>query len=354
MKMGPQFLWILFFATGCIDPFAVQITEQPEQYVVYGRITDQEPPYKVVISKTSNYSRNIDGFTQYISEATVQVCDNLGNCIPFFEMAKGQYETTLQAPRGIVGRFYHVEIVTKEGARIESKEEELIASPPITAVYYEYDINSVQLDGFQAYLDTNDPANEKNYYKWETTSYYPYSTQCFYKIEGASYPLIASDQNTNGNSLSRVFLRDVTFNRRDYFVVEAHQFALSQEAYQFWNEIKKQVDATGSIFDPPPSYIRGNLFHPDDEGKNVLGYFMVAGVSVKGVAIDRAVGELTPIPQSKELVPAPCYCGIPCPGSCGPFNPCKCGDPPCPPECSLVPGVTSVAPKDWPLPHDPC
>jgi hypothetical protein len=356
MKKTLSYILCILLMSNCVDPFTTSVSRELTAFVIDGRITDLDPPYKISLMRATNYNNRIDGYTRYVSEAAIQVCDDLGNCIPFYEMEKGKYETTTIAPKGVPGRFYHVEITTKEGKRLFSKPEKLIASPPIKSVYYEYDINTVRMEGFDVYLDTEDPVEEKNFYKWETVGYFPYSSQCFHIIPSDEYPLIASDKNTNGNTISRFKIRNVTFNRRDYYVVEVYQYALSQSAYEFIDNIKTQITSTGSIFDPPPAFIEGNMYNPEDASDIVLGYFVVAGVYRKGVAINRAIDELTPFPVSKPLEPTPCYCGIPCPGICpgGPNNPCKCGDPPCPPECHNKPGVTSVAPPSWPLPHNPC
>ena len=338
---------------GCVDPFNAQVTEQRNEIVVQGMITDLPPPYTVTISETSNYSRNISGFTTFVSQATVMVCDDLGTCIPFYELSKGKYETTASAPMGAPGRYYHVEIETKDGRRIESVPELLKASPEIAKVYSEYDIASVQREGFQVYADTQDPAGENNFYRWETIGYFPYSEKCFYVIPGSNTLFVDSDKNRDGKVISRVHLRDVAFNRRDYYVVEVYQYALSGDAFQFFNRIKNQSASTGSIFDPPPTFIDGNMRSINSD-ESVLGYFVAAGASKKGVAINRAIEALTPVPRSKDLALDPCYCGTTCPQSCGPFNPCLCGTAPCPPECHSIPGLTSVAPEAWPLAHNPC
>ncbi|MEO5975710.1 MAG: DUF4249 domain-containing protein [Chryseolinea sp.] len=348
----------------CVDPINTKVVETSDHFVVDGRITDGEGPYKITLSSTSNYSANIDGFTKYVSEAKVKVCNENGGCIPFYEITKGHYETTADVSLATVGHSYHVDILTKEGQRILSKPEILKASPPITKVYYEYDINTVTTEGFKVYLDTDDPANDRNYYKWETLSYFPYSSQCFYEIPGDLKLLLASDKFTNGNAISRIPLQRAYFNRKDYFLVVAYQFSLSENAYAYLENVDKQVTTTGSIFDAPPTLLRGNLYVPDNDDAIVLGYFAVCGVQEKSVLIDRNLHGVSPFPRSKPLSDAPCYCGVPCKSDCdfpcnetcpdSPFNPCLCGAAPCPPACHYLKGVTSVAPKDWPLPHHPC
>jgi hypothetical protein len=337
----------------CVDPFQTAIHEEGERYVVEGEITNQNGPFKLQITRTANYSRKLDGITTYVSGAQAQVCDDEGNCFPYFEVEKGRYQTAVNTIQPEPGKSYHLEISLPDGSRIRSHDEKMLPSPDITEAYFEFDPSTLQSDGFQIYVDVNDPAGQRNYYKWETSAYYPYSTYCFSVDQERSIDNIASDQNINGNVLSRKHITAVPFNSTTFSVVEVYQLALTPNAYEFLSAIKKQVQSSGSIFDPPPSFIRGNLYNPDDENDEVLGYFIVAGTSQKDVVIDRSKTGLFP-DYYTELEKEPLYCGDPCNLLCVSFGGGKCGVRPCPPDCAYLPGKTNIAPKSWPLNHHPC
>ena len=129
--------------------------------------------------------------------------------------------------------------------------------------------------------------------------------------------------------------------------------ALSASAYTFLNNLEKQINVEGSIFDPPPSFLRGNILNIEQPEKIALGYFYVAGVAESDIAIDRSqVGKNPDI--FIGLQPDPLYCGDPCDPMCVTFGGGKCGVKPCPPECNSMPDITYIPPNAWPLPYKRC
>lgn len=161
-------------------------------------------------------------------------------------------------------------------------------------------------------------------------------------VIGASVYLPARKDGTTTNVVGEYFLH-----------LEVSQLALSAEAFEYMDAIKKPTESTGSIFDPPPTFIRGNLFNAGDEEDIVLGYFYAGGASRKDLAIDRSVTGQIPRPFA-QLAGAPVYCGEPCDPLCLAFTGEKCGYRPCPPDCASIPGVTNIAPDAWPFVHHPC
>lgn len=344
---------LLLFTCTCIDPFSTDPGPHQPRYVVEGTFTDRAGIKTVTITTSAKYSQGIDGLTRYVSEAFVKICDDDNNCTNLMEGEKGRYSAEVS---GTTGKFYHVEIELKDGQKIYSKPELMTASPPISKLYDEFDPGTVQSHGFNVYVDTDDPGDQRNYYKWETIAYFPYSLRCFYKLPQKDLTLIMSDKNVNGKTVSRIKVREVPYSGTGPYVVEVLQLALSSDAYQYVDGVVKQIETTGSIFDPPPSYLRGNLYDPDDETEDVLGYFLVAGTSSSAIAIDRSVSRtgVSPNPDAESLVPEPVYCGDPCNLMCVAFGGGQCGFAPCPPECHYLPNVTSNAPPAWPFPHKPC
>lgn len=351
-----NYLLVLLLLLGCVDPYQTTIKKLSDRLVVEGGITNQAPPYSVTLTTSANFSQGIDGITRYVKGASIKVCDDMGQCIPYEEVKAGRYQTSASAPVGIIGRYYHLEILTADGKTIFSKPEKMSVAPPITKVYYEFDKATVVRNGFKILVDTKDPEEDRNYYKWETVAYTQYSLHCFTRIAERSIELIESDRNRNGNTISRVEVRTIPYSGTGYYVVDVFQLALSAAAFEFYDGIKKQINSTGSIFDPPPSFLRGNMYNPNDDDDIVLGYFYAAGATKSDIVVDRSssiVGAY-PSPFSENLVPEPVYCGDPCNFLCVSFGGGQCGVAPCPPECHYLPNITSIAPKAWPLPHSPC
>lgn len=67
--------------------------------------------------------------------------------------------------------------------------------------------------------------------------------------------------------------------------MEVSQYTLSYRAYDFWKQIQQQRSSVGSIFDPPPSEIKGNIIAEDDS-KAALGFFRASSVATRHIMID--------------------------------------------------------------------
>jgi hypothetical protein len=360
MRKTFKFKWILICGllldiTGCIDPFETKVEQGEKRLVVQGHITNAPGPYQVILSYSGNYSRLIDGIAEYISGAFVCIHDDQGDCMELFEEDNGVYKTWDEDFQGEIGRNYHLEIILPNGRRYLSVPEPMIKPPEISNIYYEYHTETVlDPEGFYVYIDTNDPADQVNFYKWETVSWYLYSWDPCWKRVPDFIPFnIASDKNINGNKIAKRLLKIVPYNSRMPYVVTAYQLGLSENAYQYLKELNDQINLSGSIFDPPPTFIRGNMKSDADPDEIVLGYFYVAGTSNIEIAVDRSIPEHAPSYYA-PIADAPLYCGDPCNWLCVSFGGGKCGLPPCPPECNDLPNVTYKPPDSWPLHENIC
>lgn len=63
------------------------------------------------------------------------------------------------------------------------------------------------------------------------------------------------------------------------WIVQLKQHALTQQAYQYYSDIKKLEESEGEIFDPINTQIRGNMRCVSDSTQKVVGLFEVASIS---------------------------------------------------------------------------
>ena len=63
------------------------------------------------------------------------------------------------------------------------------------------------------------------------------------------------------------------------------QYALTQAAYQYWTLFEQQRTRTGSLFDPQPASIEGNVRLQSDTTTLALGYFGASAVSRRRLII---------------------------------------------------------------------
>jgi hypothetical protein len=152
--------------------------------------------------------------------------------------------------------------------------------------------------------------------------------------------------------IANKLIKVVPYTGRTPYVVTIQQMALSESAYRYLYNLNEQITISGSIFDPPPTLIRGNVYNIDDPDEIVLGYFYTAGITTLSLAVDRTIPEESPR-KTAPIIEKPIYCGDPCDTMCEATGGI-CGNEPCPPACNSYPNVTYQIPPNWPNPEFKC
>jgi hypothetical protein len=217
----------------------------------------------------------------------------------FIETGDGQYTREMQ---GIPGRTYHVEIIIPDGRRIMSEPAILQEAPqllPATAkVIEELTVNE---NGNAVYkhklaLEMNTDVSvltEPPYLRWRATGEYEFGEDfpgiisrkiCYIKQNVDFNNIKIFDAHTLGNGLlqNEQFLTTNYDYRYAYmYCFHLYQYAISEEEFEYWEDVRDIVNITGSPFDPPPGTVKGNIYNPDSPNERILGYFSVSGVSYR-------------------------------------------------------------------------
>lgn len=289
---------LLFTLAGCIEPVELPIRQTERRLVVDGLITDEAPPYPIKLTYSGNLSRSLlipDELA--INGAVATVEDNLGNRTQLVQdpLTPAFYWLRDTRLRGVPGRAYTLRVTLPDGSRYVSRPEVLAPVPPIERLYAEYresDPNTVLFNTFLARIDTKDPPTPGNYYRWQAMSYIPVwsgsDPQGLYngRAGGGGYapfygPLtnVLSDQLINGNRVSERLVLTSPLVALGTQYIEVRQYSISREAYQYWILYEEQLARTGTIFDPQPASIEGNVRAVADTNKLALGYFGASAVS---------------------------------------------------------------------------
>ena len=288
----------------CVDSYPPDVGIHTPKLIVDGLISNQPGPYVVRLSFSQPYiSRDP---TAYVSGATVVIQDNQGNKEQLLETNPGEYRTKANGLRGTVGNAYFLEIKLTNGKQYRSKPEVLAAAPQIDTVSSVFRPGNVVKDGFDAFVEFKDDPNQPNYYRWKWKHYsrvslckfvkrappeppiyvyYNCCSQCW-NIESSTKLDLQSDAFINGNKVKH-YLTTVPYDSTKPYNLVVEQYSLTKSAYEFWNQTNTQINNSGGIFDAPPATILGNVYNPDDPNDQALGYFNVAGLTVKSVYVNR-------------------------------------------------------------------
>ena len=284
----------------CIDQVELPIRAEAPRLVVEGQITNEAPPYSVRLTYTGNYGnggQNPDN--QYVKEAQVSVADDQGRLARFVSMGQGMYKTTDSTFRGQVGRSYSLSVVLANGKRYISNPERMPDVPVIDSI----SATLVKTGNFAipyavSYaVNTRDPAPERNFYRWTG---YGITTRlsvgvpcslgnpnlCNYRCwTTVSSPVVNvySDEAINGNPLRGRAILQIPIYAIGPQLIDIQQYGITQTNYQFWKLYQQQNSRTGSIFDPLPAPVTGNLVNASDPVDVARGYFAVTSITRKRI-----------------------------------------------------------------------
>ena len=330
----------LFFLIpfSCIDPYQVDVPEGEQLLTIEGIISTGPGPHAITLTRSATYGSIFEGLIRPVSLATVVVRDNEGNVTFLTEgdEAKGTYFTPASFSAE-VGRSYTLQILTAEGKVYTSTPERVESVPPIASlevrtVTIPTQGSEVPRSGVQLIAEVRDPADQNNFYYWRNgpavyiletrpdlftprpTPQNPNRTpqpkdcciQCFRsEVSNNQSLFVVNDDNFNGLTarVPAAFIEDDGLRFVNTFRMDLKQYSISQGAFRFLRLVKQQAEISGSIFDPPPATIRGNMISLDNPDEVVLGYFMAGGEATRRIYIDK--NDLT-FKKNRAIIPDDC------------------------------------------------
>jgi hypothetical protein len=224
-----------------------------------------------------------------------------------YETTPGTYASpSLNLP---ITQQYRLNIVTSDGGKYQSDFVETKQSPPIDSVGY-----TVKSNGVQVNLNTHDPSNHSIYYRWdyvETWMFHSVYSSAVMLVHSPKDSLVYRDQQNQlytcwqnarsstivlGSSakLTTDVIRDapITFLSANSerlsarYSILVRQHALSKDAFSYWEQLKKNTEQLGSIFDAQPSQLIGNIHSLNNPSEPVIGFISAGSVSEKRIFID--------------------------------------------------------------------
>lgn len=269
------------------------IANAPNYLVVEGFINTNETSY-IYLSRTVNLKDTINFSPE--SNASLYLEDEQSSSLSFVDQGNGRY--TLN-PFGLkVNKKYQLRIKTSTKEYL-SDFVEAQNSPKIDSINYK-----IQNKGVQFFANTNDPTNLTKYYRWDFEETWLYKSLYDSKIEYKNSELVFRDINNSiyrcwrtekskniivGSSanLSTAVLVDNPINFVSAasgkisfgYSILVRQYALSKEAFDYWQNLKKNTEQLGSIFDPQPSIASGNIHCVNNPLEPVIGYLSASNVS---------------------------------------------------------------------------
>ena len=274
-------LVIMTAITACTDLIDIDNDFPDDTLVIDGLITDMETPNVVKLSravKFQNVKRDIVHNPPEI-DAEVYVEDDLNNRYYFYPKRGGAYETDPLEFKGQVGRIYTLFVTTQDNKRYRSAPEEMRNRGEFNnfeTVFASKKALSgegriVNKFGVELLVDFQMDPVEETYIMWKVDYLTLNGPMNLERIN------IMSSENYTSRRFDNVSL-DFVYKRNNY-TATVTMLSIGAQTYRYWDLASRQRENGGSIFDPAPITLIGNVFNIDDEDKPVLGLFFVASAT---------------------------------------------------------------------------
>jgi len=299
-------LMALAFGYGCKKAYTPKIISSGGNYLVVEGVINTGPDASIIrLSRTVPLSSNLSAKPE--TGAIINIISDGGLNYPVIEQGNGTYIGAIINSNAAVK--YSIKIVTSNGEVYQSDFVSSKNSPPIDSVYYR-----VKSDGINIYSDTHDATNSSRYYRWEFTdtylfhsaynsygyySKYPVDTVLARPQEQQIYACFRSDTSTSIilNSTAKLVNDVVAANListipstsekiANRYTIQVKQYVLTPDAFNYYQQLKNNTESLGTIFDPQPSELPGNIHCQTNPAEVVIGYITAGTPSKTRIFID--------------------------------------------------------------------
>lgn len=297
-------LILVMISGGCVEPYQPSVVSQDYKYlVVDGNIDLVNGSATVALSRTLPLYEKDPVPPE--TNAMVSIESDNGSVITLEEVKSGVYEkrnTTFST-----SQQYRLIIRTTDNHEYQSDYITIKNTPPIDSVYWE-----AEIDGLRIYVNTHDDTGNSRYYKWKFQETWQYSTSfsSFIKlVNGKIVPrpeeesintcwgtnsskniLVGSSGKLKLDIIDHYLITRVPPGRKlsEKYSILVSQQAITKEAYDYWQQLQQTTESLGSLFDPMPYELSGNIRCTSDASLKVLGYFGGGSTTEKRIFIEPA------------------------------------------------------------------
>ena len=304
MKVLFTSLILCALLSSCVDPYRPPEISSPNTYLVVNGYFDSAPGAVTTISLSR--SQNLADPKLPPAETKAQVTIESANKAVYTlkEGVAGAY--TLAGVSPMPGQTYRLHIKTAGGKEYFSDYVPLVPTPPIDSVSWR-----PNEDGLQINVNAHDPTNRTRYYRWDFQSTWEYTALYDSRLELNGTQIIDrlqpvfrcwnSDVSANIITTSTARLSQDVVSQFPLLNIPANsiklgvkysilvrQIGLTQAGFDYYDQLAKITQNIGSIFDPQPTQITGNIRSTTNASELALGFFRVGNVQSQRIFISRA------------------------------------------------------------------
>jgi hypothetical protein len=281
---------VALMVDGCIEPYDPPLNDSDVNLlVVDGFLNASDALATVTLSRTQPV--NGTGDIPAESGAQIVIEDGSGLFYPLAEVQPGTYNGLV--PNASSEERYRLIIKTAGGRDYASSFVTVVETPAIDSVTW-----AKQDGGIEFYVNTHDPSNLAQYFRWKFVETYEYNAtfNSLLKFEGQEVVgrprteslftcwrttestgiILGSTKQLEQAVVSRypiTYVPGGSIKLRARYSLLVQQQALTVEAYDYWLNLEKSTEHLGGLFDPLPSEVKGNIHSQSNPSETVIGFF---------------------------------------------------------------------------------
>ena len=292
------YLSILLLCIQCRERYNVPFASPVTGYLVVEGFINPEGNSRITLNRTNKIEERK---RVPESNALLQVQGEDNSLYYFSEADSGNYVLpSLQLNPSVK---YRLHITTASGKEYFSSYQIPLITPPIDSISW-----IRQNGGLEIFVNAHDDNAKAQYYKWnfeETWEFHSAFKQnivyvpVFVNGDVQSVSIDFYNNGKNNDSIYRcwqtrvsssirtgttaglstarayeslVFYPDGSEEMSVLYTINVRQHAIGKEAFEFYQKMKKNTESLGSIFDPLPSELKGNISNPNDPAELVIGF----------------------------------------------------------------------------------
>jgi hypothetical protein len=294
-----------YILISCRDPYEPTLVSRNANFlVVEGYIAGDNKTTNIRLSRLNNYEEK--AFKAELGAiVTLEGQDNSLQRLNDVNRS-GNYTAILNIA---TDNKYRLRIKTSNGKEYLSDPLEVIVTPEIEDLFWKQNDNGITI-----MVNTRDPKNETKYYRWEyeetwtiRARYFSaweykngrlvermmdawFPTECYNDFKSTNIVLASTAHLAEDNLRNQPILDISTSTPRlnIKYSILVKQYGLNRKAFQFWQNIQKNTENMGSIFDPQPTQLPSNIKCITDPSEMVVGFISAGHYKEKRIFISRS------------------------------------------------------------------
>jgi len=289
---------------GCTDPYMPDVIGTPPSYLVVDGFINSRGVSTFKLSRTYGIASAATPPTE--TRATAYVEEEGG---PRYLLREGTTKGTYASDPLVLNtaKQYRLHLNTVAGKEYASDFVPAKITPAIDTVAWR-----AGNAGLTVYVSSHDATNATQYYRWEydetweiTPAYIPGFEYSGGRVRPLTVPYPAlcwATTRSNKVEISKTtaLSQDVvseypvrqlpsTADRlHQKYSILVQQYALTKEEYGYWDQLRRNTESIGTLFDPQPTQLTGNVHCLTNGSELALGYVGAHSLTEKRIFIARA------------------------------------------------------------------